>query len=256
MTRIATTIWPLLLLSLAILPFASAEGPDISAWSITVKGGPAFPVYGEFSGSAAEARTTTEDDDGETTTTGNDASLNALDWDQAFDSFLSMAVEVDFWESETRSLYLGVSRTQASGKTTTLGTFDGRTVNASFGDYSDTGVYAGFRWGVGHSNWLKSLFSFQLGGARIDSIDARVTNLPNVDELGIYKTTTVFNAGAFLSVIFTPLDFLEIGVDSGFQYQTAPDGDNSQLSILGLDGINSEGNLGLVPVRILATIKF
>jgi len=236
--------------------FLRAEGPDIAAWSVTVKGGPAFPVFGDFTGSSAEAATTTENDGGETVTTGNNASINSLSWDDAFDDFLSLAVEVDFWETDTRSFYVGVSRTQADGKSVLMGTFNGQGVTARFSDYTDTGLYAGFRFGVGQASWIKSLLSLQLGATWIENIDATTTNLPNADKIGIYKATTVFSAGAFLSVIATPLDFLEIGVEAGFEYQTAPDGDNSQLGILGLNGVNSEGELGLVPVRVLATIKF
>lgn len=234
----------------------SAEGPDISAWSVTVKGGMAFPVMGEFTGDAAAERTTTTDPDGETVTTGDSANILGLDWSDAYGDFLTLAVEVDFWESPTRSLYLGVSHTRASGESAVLGTFDNRTVNASFSDYSDTGFYAGFRWGIGHSDWIKSLFSAQVGAAVVDSIDANVTNIPNVDRLGLYKRTTVFSGGLFLSVILTPLDFLEVGVDGGLVYQTAPKENSSQVDLLGLQGINSEGDLGLVPVRIFATIKF
>ncbi|MBC2603560.1 hypothetical protein [Puniceicoccus vermicola] len=243
---------------LAILsaPFAHANGPDISSWSITVKGGPAFPVFGEFTGSAGEASTTTTDEDGNVTSTGNDASINSLDWDQAFDSFVNYAIELDFWEDGTRSLYLGVSRTEGSGKNANIGTFNGNPVIASFDDYTDTGLYAGFRWGLGEAGWVKSLISLQAGATFTESVSAQTTNLPGATKIGIYKSSTVFNVGAFVSVIFTPFDFLEVGIDSGFQYQTAPDGDNSQLGLLGLEGINSEGNLGLVPVRILATIKF
>lgn len=236
--------------------FAQAEGPDISAWSVTVKGGPAFPVFGEFSGSAGEATSTNTDDEGNVITTGNNATIESLSWDDAYDNFLNLAVEFDFWEDATRSFYFGVSRTQADGKTTLLGSYNNRPVNASFSDYSDTGAYVGFRWGLGQANWVKSLFSLQAGATFIDSIDAQVTNIPNTPQVAFYKATTVFNIGAFVSVVFTPFDFLEIGVDSGFQYQTAPDGDDSQLGLLGLNGINSEGNLGFVPVRILATIKF
>jgi len=249
----------LLVLSASLLLSAGlgyAEGPNISAWSVTVKGGPAYPVYGDFTGGAAEAVTTTENDEGEEVTTGDNANINSLGWDQAFDDFLNLAVEVDFWESETRSLYLGVSRSQADGKSTLLGTFNGRSVTAKFSDYSDTGIYAGFRFGMGQTSWIKSLISVQLGATWIDAIDATTTNLPNADKIGIYKSTTVFSAGTFVSIILTPFDFLEVGVDAGFQYQTAPDGDSAELSLLGLDGVNSEGNLGLVPVRILATIKF
>jgi hypothetical protein len=244
------------LLVLVYAPFLHAEGPDISSWSITAKGGPAFPVLGEFTGSAAEATTSTTDDEGNVTVTGNNANILSLDWDDAYKDFMNFAIELDFWENGTRSVYLGVSRTEATGKTTPLGTFGGREVNATFSDYSDTGLYAGFRWGLGESSWVKSLISAQAGATFTDSINAKVTNIPNVSQVGFYKTSTVFNVGVFVAVIFTPFDFLEIGVDSGFQYQTAPDGDDAQLSLLGLEGINSEGNLGLVPVRVLATIKF
>lgn len=243
-------------LSILSASLLHAEGPDISSWSITVKGGPAFPVFGEFTGSAGEASSSSTDEDGNVTTTGNDASINSLDWDQAFDSFINYAIEVDFWEDATRSLYFGVSRTEGSGKSATLGTYNGNTVTAAFNDYTDTGVYAGFRWGLGQTTWLKSLISLQAGATFVESVSANTTNLPGTTKIDIYKSSTVFNVGAFISVIFTPLDFLEVGIDSGFQYQTAPDGDSSQLGVLGLDGISSEGNLGLVPVRILATIKF
>ncbi len=248
---------PLLGLSALFLTnFLWADGPDISAWSVTVKGGPAFPVMGEFTGNAAAEPTTTTDDDGNTITTDSSANILGLDWSDAYGDFLTLAVEVDFWESATRSLYFGVSHTRASGESAFLGTFDNRPVNASFSDYSDTGFYGGFRWGIGHSDWIKSLFSAQVGVAVVDSIDANVTNIPNVDRLGLYDRSTVFSGGLFLSVILTPLDFLEVGVDGGFVYQTAPKENSSQVDLLGLQGINNEGDLGLVPVRVFATIKF
>lgn len=244
-------------LLLCLLPgVLLAEGPRVESWSITVKGGVAFPVMGGFSGSSGETTTTTTDEDGNVITTGNSANILALDWDDAYDDFIDLAIEVDFWESPTRSLYLGVSHTRASGKTALLGTFNGREVNASFSDYSDMGLYAGFRWGLGHSDWIKSLFSLQIGATMIDNIEADVTNISGVSRLGFYKRTTVFSGGLFLSVILTPLDFLEIGIDGGLRYQTAPEGDDSQLGLLGLGGVNSEGDLGLVPVRVFATVKF
>ncbi|MEM0965694.1 MAG: hypothetical protein AAGJ81_06055 [Verrucomicrobiota bacterium] len=247
----------LVLISLCISSLsASAAGPDISGWSITVKGGPAFPVMGDFSGSAAEQSTTTTDPDGNEVVTGNSANILGLDWSDAYDDFLDLAIEIDFWEGPTRSLYLGLSRTMASGKNATLGSFNGSNVTATFSDYSDTGIYAGFRWGLGNSGWIKSLISVQAGATIIDSIDADVTNIPNVTSIAFYQRSTVFSGGVFISVILTPLDFLEVGIESGFRYQTAPKGDNSQIDLLGLQGINSEGDLGLVPVRILATIKF
>tara|TARA_R100000027_G_scaffold63770_2_gene56764 strand:- start:12693 stop:13451 length:759 start_codon:yes stop_codon:yes gene_type:complete len=248
------------LLSLASILCATllhAEGPDISSWSITVKGGIAYPVLGEFSGSAGEQTSSSTDDEGNVTTTGNNANINSLSWDDAFKDFMNFAVELDFWEGSSRSLYFGVSRTQATGKTTNLGTYNGSGVSATFSDYSDVGLYAGFRWGLGQpASWIKSLISVQAGATIVDGIDAQVTNIPNYSKIGIYKNTTAFSAGAFVSIIITPLEFFEIGIDSGFQYQTGLDGDNSQLELLGLNGINSEGQLGLVPVRILATIKF
>jgi len=238
--------------------FADEEGggPDISNWSITIKGGPAYPVMGEFTGSTAEQTTTTTDPDGNEVITGNAANIQALSWDDAYEDFLDLAVEVDFWEDATRSLYLGISHTRATGKTTSLGSFNGSQLTATFSDYSDTGIYAGFRWGLGEGSWIKSLISVQAGGAMVDNIEANVTSIPNVSQIPLYKQTTVFSGGVFLSVIITPLDFFEIGIESGLRYQTAPKADDSQVSLLGLEGINSEGKLGLVPVRILATFKF
>jgi len=233
-----------------------AEGPNISNWSITVKGGPAFPVMGDFSGSAGQEPTTSTDEDGNEVVTGNSSNILALDWNDAYDTFMDFAIEVDFWESSTRSLYLGVSHTRATGKSTFLGTFNGDPVSATFSDYSDTGLYAGFRWGLGDAGWIKSLFSLQAGAKIIDDIEAKVPNVEGVGSLPFYKRTTVFAGGAYVSIIFTPLDFLEIGIDSGFEFQTAPQGDDSQLGLLGLSSANSEGSLGLVPVRILATLKF
>lgn len=243
------------LLLLLLAAAAHANGPDIANWSITVKGGPAFPVMGEFSEGAAETTSTTTEN-GEVVTTGNSANFLPLDWDDAYDNFLDFAVEVDFWESETRSLYLGVSHTRADGKSAILGTFNGREVRASFSDYSDTGFYAGFRWGLGHSDWIKSLVSIQAGAAVVDSIEAGVTNLDGLSKVGFYERTTVFSGGIFLSAVLTPLDFLEVGIESGLEYQTGPDGDNSQLDVLGVGNVSAGGDLGLVPVRILATIKF
>ncbi len=233
-----------------------ADGPNISNWSVTVKGGPAFPVMGDFSGSAGQEPTTTTDNDGNEVVTGNSSNILALDWGDAYDTFLDFAIEVDFWESSTRSLYLGVSHTRATGKSTSLGTFNGNSMSATFSDYSDMGLYAGFRWGLGETSWIKSLFSLQAGAKIIDDIEAKVPNIRGVGTIPFYKRTTVFAGGAYISIILTPLDFLEIGVDSGFEYQTAPEGDDSQLGLLGLSSANSEGSLGLVPVRILATLKF
>lgn len=245
---------PFLAILLGVSAFA--EGPEVSNWSITAKGGLAFPVLGDFSGSGGEAATTTTDEDGNEVVTGNNANVLALDWGDAYDTFMTLAVEVDFWESNTRSLYLGVSHTRASGKTTSLGSFNDSNIQATFSDYSDIGLYAGFRWGLGETDWIKSLISAQLGAKFIDDIEAKIPNNRGIGTIPFYKRTTVFMGGAYLSLILTPLDFLEIGIDSGFEYQTAPEGDDSQLSLIGLDSINSEGSLGLVPVRILATIKF
>ena len=244
------------LLALLLAAPLFADGPKLDAWSVTVKGGPAFPIIGQFTGGTAELPTTTMDDEGEPVTTGDTVNLGGLDWSDAFDDFATLAVELDFWESPTRSLYFGLSHTRASGKSVLLGSFDNRPVNASFSDYSDTALYAGVRWGLGHTDWIKSLVSVQLGAAVVDELDATVTNLPAFDRIGLYKQTTVFSAGIFVSVSITPLDFLEVGIDSGFIYQTAPKENSAETELLGLQDLNSEGDLGIVPVRIMATIKF
>ncbi|MFP4493963.1 MAG: hypothetical protein ACLFRP_08760 [Puniceicoccaceae bacterium] len=242
-------------------PIAAEEplAPDetiLDAWSVTVKGGPSFPVVGQFTGSAAELPSTATDDDGGSVATGDTANLAGLDWSEAFGDFLTVAVELDFWESPTRSLYFGVSHTRASGESAFLGSFDNRPVSASFSDYSDTGLYAGVRWGIGHTDWIKSLVSLQLGASLVDDLDATVTNLPDFDRIALYKESTVFSGGVFVSVIITPLDFLEVGIDGGFIYQTAPKENSTQTGLLDLQGLNSEGDLGMVPVRLMATIKF
>jgi len=242
--------------SLFLVVSLQAENPYFSNWSVTVKGGPAYPVMGDFTGGAAAQRTTTVDSEGNTITTGNSVNILGVDWSDAFDDFRTLAVELDFWERPTRSFYLGLSHTQASGKTAYLGTFNNRPVNASFSDYKDTTFYGGVRFGLAYTEWIKSLLSVQLGVASVDAINANVTNIPNVDRLGLYERSTVFSGGLFLSVVFTPLDFFEIGVDSGFIYQSVLKKNSSQVDLLGLQGINSGGDLGIVPVRVLATIKF
>lgn len=250
-------LFPKLLVFIFFLAsFLQAEDSYFSSWSVTVKGGPAFPVMGDVTGRSAAFPTTTTNDEGEVVTTGEFANMLGVSWSDAYKDFRTIAVEVDFWERPTRSFYLGVSHTQATGKSALLGTFNDRPVNASFSDYSDTTFYLGARWGVGYTSWIKSLLSVQVGAAVVDAINAEVTNLPNVDRLGLYQRSTVFSGGLFLSVIITPLDFLEVGIDGGFIYQSVLKKDSAQVDFLGLQGLNSEGDLGIVPVRVMATIKF
>jgi hypothetical protein len=194
--------------------------------------------------------------------------IRARDFGDIYEKNVRATLEVRYAMTEMSEVFGAISYNQAEGTLTDIGCFEsnaGTTCNAvvsgSFSDLVQYGAELGYRqwFGIGLFNdTLKPYYAVRAGAVRTDAIDVTVsaggTNLAN---LQLTQETWSGMLGVDLGASMALTSNIELGAEVGVRYTSKLDGDDSELSTVGLDEINDSNDAVItVPVSVRMNVVF
>lgn len=127
-------------------------------------------------------------------------------------------------------------------------------------DLKQTSLDIGYRqwFGVGlFTDAIRPYYALRAGAVKTDAIHAFVTS--GADGIGhwrLYDDTYSYSAQADLGATYTITDSMELGAEVGVRYVSKLDKIDTELSGLGLSGINSKSQQVTVPISLKLNAVF
>ena len=244
------------------MAFGAAAASGAEKWSLAVKGGVSVSSDGDFhQGPAFDGSVLLGLEAGSLP-----VDVDVKDFDDVYGTFTEYALEAAYAFNEKTSLLLGISTLQADASALRVGTVAGTLpLLARFGDYDDVGAYVGVRYQFTTESAWTPYVSAQIGLKDVDSIDASFY-VPDVTFVAPYQaalTNAAFYSGGTglaggvgVGLTYQANDSWQLGVESGYSAQGSLDDDDSIVGLLGLNGLNDEGKLGFLPLKVFANYRF
>lgn len=251
----------------AVLAGSPAVAQTYSPWSFGATIGQDVAVGGDVIGPANSASLNLNTLNANLTGTGRLA-MRGTSWDEAYDSGLTVSVEVRYASTDFSEFFGAVTYTQADaadnvvvGCLVTTVPNCGTTLTGSFSDFRQIGLEGGYRQWFGFSvlgDTIKPYFAVRGGLVHTDEIRFRV-NAGAAGGLGdwnLYEEGWTAMIGADLGATYAISQNAEIGGEIGVRYTTSLSDDDSDFGALGLATINDESERLSVPVSVRLNAVF
>ena len=229
---------------------------DRTHWTIGLAGGLDFPVEGTFH--------TAQSASVDTALLGLGAGtvpfeIGEAEYKDIFPNFQRYGLEARRQVTDHVGLVLGAGYTKGDAQSRQIGTAGGNALFAQFDDYEDVHLYSGFRYVVNPQNRIRFVLGTNAGVRFVNDMNATLSS-PGLGlgptNVNFYDDTTVFSFGTVFGLEVDVVQNLVMTIETGSNFQTQLDRDDSSLAPLGLGNLNDGSGVYSVPLRFGLTYRW
>ena len=226
---------------------ASAQEEGVRGrWSVTLTGGAAVPVGGEFH------------EGGSGSVLGLATSVDAKNSSDIFDPGIGWRAGVGYGVSRNTEIFGDFAWKRAESSELSVGNVASLDLRAAFGDYTSYGMDAGIRYHFTPDAPVNPYVAALAGFRRVDAIPGTFS-VPaagvTLRDTPFFDDSTVPVFGGDVGVLFGVSSLISLGVEAGIRYHT----DLSELEGLagtGLENLNNAGSNWSVPIAGVVRFGF